>query len=110
MPLELQRDLPADRSPRRAGAEEFYSHNKVDTHGLTPVALEMQNSEQTLPAFGGFHPRAIARGPQPGNCVRKCVRLHYNDFIVTAIRQSLFLKKYWCQAVGARLDRRETFR
>jgi len=40
--------------------------DNVDTHGLTPVALEMQNQQKPLPAFGGFHPQANAWGPQPG--------------------------------------------
>jgi len=40
--------------------------SKVDTHGLTPVALEMQNQKKPLPAFEGFHPQANAWGPQPG--------------------------------------------
>jgi hypothetical protein len=38
----------------------------VDTYGLTPVALEMQNQKKPLPAFGGFHAQANAWGPQPG--------------------------------------------
>jgi hypothetical protein len=38
---------------------------EVDTHGLTPVALEMRKRLIPRPTFGGFHPRPNVRGPQP---------------------------------------------
>jgi|SRR3989304_1351988 len=84
-------------SPRAQGTE-WVSH-PVTLEQLTPQILpetaaaprpSSSELEQLTLRLLERRERLTARGSG--------VRLHYNDFIVTAIRQSLFLKKYWCQA------------